>query len=212
MTYLIITFIVILILLLIVLFNLIKGTNKQQFQKYKFTEVNVNSVNRDILIKFAEYEKFIYMRGFSGRVLFECTYKEHIVYRAYYYNTLHAVHLYLEIDPNAKENNTSFIFFTRYKSRELITYNNILTDYLGNILPRKIIKNYKGYNIEELYNRHIVNMTGVSNSIIYNRLATRDLLNNRFNLKSYKNSKNKKSKRSSYKSKKKFIHSLTKTY
>ena len=201
MNYSIITIISVIFILIIILYRYIKNRDSDLYKKYTLKDISANDIDRDILIKFAKYEKFIYIHGFTRRVLIEYRYKKHILYRAYYYNLLNGVHLYLEDDPSKGEEGFNFIFATQFKNNEFITYNNSFIDPLDELTTADSREQYKDATIEYLYQKHLENRKRVDDEIVYNRLTLKELLYNRYNINSKKTPTTKALNRSSVKRK-----------
>jgi len=165
---------------LIIVYYIANKRDKEKAKSFKISKINANDIDRAILLKFAKYEKFIYLQGFTKRVLLQYKYKNQTIYRAYYYNVLNGVHLFLEYNPKIK-NKFNYLFATKFIESEFITYNNSYIDKIEEITENKSFEIYPKASIEELYNTHLKDRQRVDDEIIFNRLTPNELIHNRDN-------------------------------
>ncbi len=171
------------VVLLIVMFYLFAKSSKCKLKEYEISLLSANEVSRDILLKFAKYEKFIYLHGFTRRVLLEYRHKKSIIYRAYYYNLLNGVHLFLEYNP--KKDRFNYIFITKFVNSEYVTYN---SSYIDNFEDKVAIKASKA-SIEELYSSHLTNRQSIDKEIVFNRLSADELVYSSYSIDSFEDEK-----------------------
>jgi hypothetical protein len=163
---------IILLLLILILLAIKLKTKKDK--KPIIRLVNPKDINTNILIKLAKYEKFIYLHGFTRRVLLVYIQKKRL-YKAYYYNLLNGVHLFLEIDSNNKDFKINYTFLTRYNELQFITCNTPVIKFEDS---NSIIEEYKDYSLQELYNAHLNSREKIKKDIIYKRLSPKELVQN----------------------------------
>ena len=142
---------------------------------FKIRELESKDVNKDTLLKLANYEKFIYLHGFTRRVIVEYKFKNNIQYRCYYYNLLNGVHIYIEIDPNELNKKLNVIFFTIFKQQQFVTYNKTKITILKES-SKDIIEQYSNLDIQELYKLHLEHRQRVKDTIIKSRLTKDEIL------------------------------------
>ncbi len=147
--------------------------------KFKLSKLEPSDINRDILLILAHYEKYIFKQGFTKRVIIGYKRKEEFIYRAYYYNVLTKVHLYLEINPNDLTQDINFIFFTLYKNGEFVTYNNSYIEIEDSSIVHQNIEKFSKAKLEELYQLHLNNRKKIKDEMIEGRLVLKNLLKNR---------------------------------
>jgi hypothetical protein len=181
MNYPLIVAISVIVVAILLLYLFRRNKDDNSYKNYIKRVITTKDIDRDLLIKLAKYEKFIYLQGFTRRVLIEYRYKKSIIYRAYYYNLLNGVHLYLEANVLNSEDNFNSIFATRFKDDEFITYNKSIIDPLETLTKDDSREQYEDATIEELYNIHLKNREDFNNEIIYNRLTQKELLHDRYN-------------------------------
>ena len=177
--YYYITAIALITLFLITIYYVANKRDKNN-KSFKILKVNANDIDRKILLKFAKYEKFIYLHGFTKRILLEYKNKNQTIYRAYYYNVLNGVHLYLEYNPKIKDK-FNYLFATKFIESEFITYNNSYIDKIEEITENKSFEIYPKASMEELYNTHLKDRQRVDEEIIFNRLTPNELICSRDN-------------------------------
>lgn len=153
--------------------------------KFKTAEpeiVEPSFVQREVLIKLAKIEKFLYKERFTRRLIVEhpdsYTFGYDQRYVFYYYQLIDGIHAYVEaVYSNPKNIEFRICFETLYDSKNVVLTTN-KSKYILNVVPKKVyLFEYKKFSVDKLFEAHMSDRKIENEAIYKKRLNPNELLN-----------------------------------
>jgi hypothetical protein len=170
-------FIIGLIVFIYLLFDMALFSKKDQ--NSNISEIEPRDIEQDILVEIAQYEKFLYKKGFVRRDILTINKKNSRVqnYKFYYYSVVDGIHAFLEVYKIGNSLAVNYFFVTLYRSGNYT----LSTRFVKQIDKRKMDKIYihkhSNLDIKELYLMHSIDREKENETILKKRLSIEKLLN-----------------------------------